>query len=327
MFMRKCVVSLLLSLMVSMVIISSVRAAGTGAQSKLQVIVSILPLKSLVDMVLGDIATSTNLLRANVSPHDQRLKPSDMRKLINADAVFWIGPELERPFIKPIVNLPTAVAVLAMNNLKNLRRLRIRVGGFGKTEVMEASENTATGNEDGSELDPHVWLDPKNAKIIIKGIAETMQKIDPQHRGGYASNAEKALQTIAGMDREIIRILEPVQGRPFVVYHDAFQYFERQYGLENIGSLTDANENPMGLASVLALRRKMKQKKVQCLLQEPGPEASLVKAVRRESNVKTGTLDVMGSMIKQGRDKALLYPLLMKGMARSFRKCLSKGQG
>lgn len=322
-FLRKYVVSLLMVLMVSVGAIFPMRASATTAQPKLQVIVSILPLKSLVDMVLGDIATSTSLLRPDVSPHDQRLRPSDMRKLINADVVFWVGPGLERPFIKPIENLPSSVLVVSVNNIKDLRRLRVRVGGFGKILEIEASRNTAEINKDISELDPHVWLDPKNAEIIIAMINETMQKIDPKHRDGYARNAEKALQTITEMGRDISKILEPVQGRPFVVYHDAFQYFERQYGLENIGSLTDANENPLGLASLLELRRKMKRNNVQCLLQEPGPEVPLVKVLRRENSVKTGILDVMGSMIKQDQEKAILYPLLMKGMAKSFRKCLS----
>lgn len=171
------------------------------------------------------------------------------------------------------------------------------------------------------EYDLHFWLDPENGKVLVKDIAKTLSESDPEHASLYEKNAADYAAKLDGLTRDVAAELEPVKDKPFIVFHDAYQYFENRFGVKAAGSITVSPEKAPGAARIEQIHDKVKSLGATCVFSEPQFEPKLVKTVIDGTDAKTGVLDPLGSELKDGPD---LYPQLIRNLAGSLKDCLSK---
>ena len=170
------------------------------------------------------------------------------------------------------------------------------------------------------EYDMHVWLDPQNARIITLAIAEKLKTIDPANAAIYEANAKRLAERLNTLSEKLKTKLSPIKSAPFFVFHDAYQYFEKRYGLNGVGSITVSPERKPGAKRVRELRAKIKNARVNCVFSEPQFEPAIVRSLVADSNAKSGVLDPLGFGIKPGPNG---YFELMEKMANSLARCLA----
>ena len=170
------------------------------------------------------------------------------------------------------------------------------------------------------EHDMHIWLDPQNARIISLAIAEKLKSIDPANGAIYEANAKKLAGRLNTLSEKLKTKLSPIKSAPFFVFHDAYQYFEKRYGLNGVGSITVTPERKPGAKRVRELRAKIKKAQVNCVFSEPQFEPAIVRSLVADSNAKSGVLDPLGFGIKPGPNG---YFELMEKMANSLARCLA----
>jgi len=185
-------------------------------------------------------------------------------------------------------------------------------------------EEHADGGHDGhdhGEFDPHVWLDPVNAKALVHEIEEVLAEADPANAAKYEANAKAVSVKLDGLVAEVSAQLEPVKGKGFIVFHDAYQNFENRFGMSAVGSITVSPEVLPGAERISELQHKVKDLSATCVFSEPQFEPKLVTTVTEGTSAKTGVLDPLGTSIADGPE---LYFTLIRDMAASFKNCLTE---
>jgi len=291
--------------------------AGTGPD----VVASIAPMHSLVARVMQGAGTPHLLLPPGASPHDHALRPSDAAALERAALVFWVGPRLEPWLERSLTTLAAGARVVRLADTPGLTRLARREGA-----VFETSDPKSEP-VDEAEIDPHLWLDPENAKHWLGAVAAALAGADPARRALYLANAEAAGAELDALAAEIAARLAPVRGRPFVVFHDSFQYFEHRFGIAAAGAVALSDARAPGPARIARIRDRIRAlRKVRgtapgavCLFREPQLRASLVATVAAGTGVRIGLLDPLGAGLRPGPD---LYPDLLHDLAENLAGCL-----
>jgi zinc transport system substrate-binding protein len=306
--MRSATIAIMLSLLLAV-------PAHAGA---LRVVASIKPVHSLVAAVMDGIAAPALLVPGTASPHVYSLKPSDARKLAAAQIVFWIGPMYEGFLVKPLAALDQATKIVALADAPGVVVLPAREGGMWEPHPGE-HEESAHGSGAPEEKDGHLWLDPENAKAIVAAAAAALAEADPEHAERYRANAARATAGLAQLDARLGTQLAPDAGVPYIVFHDAYQYLERRYGLAAAGSVTVAPERKPGARRVTEIRAKIAAARVACVFAEPQFEPALVRSIAADTGVKTGVLDPIGADIPEG---PALYGTMMERVATALTRCL-----
>ncbi|HCP01175.1 MAG TPA: zinc ABC transporter substrate-binding protein, partial [Rhodospirillaceae bacterium] len=175
-------------------------------------------------------------------------------------------------------------------------------------------------DEHGDERDHHIWLDPKNARAMAHEISEVLGATDPDNAARYEANARALGERLDSLTAKIRQTLEPVHERPFIVFHDAYQHFERSFDLKTAGSITVSPEMVPGAERVSGIQRKIKELGATCVFSEPQFAPRLVQVVTQGTAAKSGVLDPLGTEIPNGPD---LYFTLLHNMAESIQTCLS----
>lgn len=282
------------------------------AQAVPKVVASIQPLQSLAAMLLDGLAEPELLLEASQSPHSFSLTPSQMRKLKAADLILWIGPELERPLARVLEGNDKTKQLQLMQEPS----LVLLEGANHK----HGHGHEHHGHEHGDH-DPHLWLSPENGQRILARLAQVLAELDPANAGHYQAKAAEARVQLEELDVELKTMLAPVQGRAYMVYHDAYAYFEHHYGLTSLGAITLNPEQPLGAASVKALREQLRSGQARCLFVEPQFSPRLGERLAEAVAVRLGQLDPIGADIKPGK---AAYPELLRRLATSFTSCLQE---
>lgn len=311
----------------------------SSAMAAPNVVVSIKPIHSLVASVMEGVGEPKLIVEGAASPHTYSLKPSNARTLQSADLVFWVGHGLEAFLEKPLEALATKATVIELEDAKGLEKLKFREGGafeahdhgehgHGEHEGDEHKEGEHAHKHEEShdhdhehgEYDMHLWLDPMNAKAMAGAIETALIQADPTNAVKYQENAKKLMANLDALDTELSKTLEPVKDKPFIVFHDAYQYFEHRYDVSVAGSITVSPETMPGADRVSQIHNKIKTLNATCVFAEPQFEPKLVKVVTEGTNAKSGTLDPEAATIKEGPS---LYFDLMRGIASSIVNCLS----
>ena len=170
-------------------------------------------------------------------------------------------------------------------------------------------------------VDPHVWLDPVNAKALVHEIEEALVEADPANAATYEANAKSIMTELDNLVAEVDAELEPVKGRGYIVFHDAYQYFEKRFGVSAVGSITVSPEVLPGAERVRELQEKVRDIDATCVFSEPQFEPKLVTTITENTNAGTGVLDPLGASIDDGPE---LYFTLIRNMAKSLKDCLIK---
>jgi zinc transport system substrate-binding protein len=237
--------------------------------------------------------------------------------------VFWIGPGYEIFLAKPLANGKALSVPLVQ--APGLTLLPVRAGGIWEHgqggNASADTGHTHSHHQHGAGTDMHFWLDPANARAMVTATAETMAKYDPAHAMRYRKNASAAVGRLSTLEADFRATLAPVRQRPFVVFHDAFQYFEKRFGLAGSGSVLSHSGARPGARRVLALRRKFAETGIVCVFREPQFNPKLTAAIIRGTRVRMGALDPLGSGLPIGVGA---YEALLRGLARDIVSCLEK---
>lgn len=293
-------------------------AGHAGATPR--VAVSIPPIHSLVAGVMAGVAEPTLIVKGGASPHTYALRPSGMRTLYDADAIFWVDERVSPFLAKPLSTLRGQTRLVRLLDLPGLTRLPARRGGAweGGHDHDDPGHAHAEDGHDG-EVDPHIWLDPENARHIVTAVAGTLAELDPANADRYLANAKAMDRRLAALDQELARRLAPVADTPYLVFHDAYQYLERRYGLHAVGALTVSPDRRPGARRLTEIRDRIEDLDVRCVFREPQFPPKLVETIIEGSDVRVGVLDPLGAELKAG---ATLYPQLLRGMAAALAGCL-----
>ncbi|WP_244514472.1 zinc ABC transporter substrate-binding protein [Afifella marina] len=181
------------------------------------------------------------------------------------------------------------------------------------------ADHEHAGHDHEGEIDPHMWLDPENAKAMVNEIETELADIDPDNAETYAKNAEKTRERLDSLTSELSGELAGLKGKPFIVFHDAYQYFEKRFGLEAAGSVTVSPEVSPGAQRVSEISAKIRNLGVVCVFAEPQFTPKLITVVTEGTDAKSGVLDPIGADLEAGPD---LYFELLEYNAEALQDCL-----
>lgn len=312
------------------VIATSVVSYAALAAERNGVVVSIKPLHSLVSAVMEGVGEPTLIVKGAGSEHVYSLKPSEAEAIEHAKLIFWAGPTMETFLKKPFETLGAGAKIIALGDAAGMDRLRFREGGpfdahdHGHDDGDDHAHADDHAHEDAghehNEYDMHFWLDPQNGKVLVQDIAKQLAESDPTHAAQYQTNADAYAHKLDSLIGDVDSELAPVKDKPFIVFHDAYQYFEHRFGVKAVGSITVSPEKSPGAARITEIHAKVNQLGATCVFSEPQFEPRLVNSVLEGTKAKTGVLDPLGADLKDGPD---LYLQLIRQMAASLKSCLS----
>jgi zinc transport system substrate-binding protein len=325
--------------LVMMIFASTALARATDSR----VVTTIKPIHSLVAGVMGDTGKPALLVDGIASPHGYALKPSQRKMLHEANLVFLIDPHFESFLAKVLADLPGHVRVVKLAHAGGVTVLNHREGGAWEAHMHSAHTHTEADEHehhhhdgehsdahaghddhqahDESHSDLHLWLDPQNAVALTKAIARELGKVYPENQSIYQENAQVQTQRLEALDAELAALLAPVKDKPFIVFHDAYQYLERRYGLTAVGSITLEPEQKVSARRVREMRAKVEETNAVCVFQEPQFDDKIIAPVIEGTKVRRGTLDPEGgAYLAAGPD---LYFTLMRNLAKNLKECLS----
>jgi zinc transport system substrate-binding protein len=287
------------------------------------VVATIKPLHALVAAVMGDLGTPALIVKGAASPHSYSLKPSDAQALQSANLVFWTGHGLELFLEDSIDTLAPKATIVELSKAPGIELLPPRETGtfehhdHGEAEHAEAAHEP----EHGEEQDLHFFLDPQNAKVMVATIADSLVAADPEHADTYRANAAKEAADLDALIAETAASLAPIKDRPFVVFHDAYQYFEKRFGLNVAGSVTLSPEIAPGADRINEIRSKLKTLDAACVFAEPVFDPRIVTVLTEGTTAKQGVLDPEGANLDEGPG---LYRQLIENLASSLKSCLTQ---
>lgn len=283
-----------------------------------RVVVTIKPVHSLVAGVMQGVGTPHLLLKGAASPHAYAMAPSDATALQAADLVVRVGEGLETFLQKPLKALPKKTKVLTLDDAPGLTLLDIREGdAWGEHD--HGHEGHGHEGHDHDEKDMHLWLDPMNGQAIVEAAVDSLAALDPANAARYADNGKAVIARLEALDDDLRQRLAPLRGIPYVVFHDAYQYFEQSYGLGAVGSITLNPDVAPGAKRLRAIRKTLTDSKARCVFREPQFAPKQVATVTEGSTVKTAVLDPLGADLPEGPDA---YFTLMGNLAEGLRGCL-----
>lgn len=300
------------------------------------VVASIQPLHSLVAAVMQGVGTPGLIVSGAQSEHTYSLKPSDARALAAARVVVLVDENYETFMAKSLKGRDKGLDVIALADLPGAHVLPTRKGGVWEPE--DEDEDEDHDHHDGHEdhdghdehahahhhhhglMDGHVWLDTANARLLVTAVADRLGEIDPEHSDTYHSNAQATVQKLVDLDVKLNSQLAPVANKPFVVFHDAYQYVEKRYHLTSAGSITVDPERPPSAKRLAELRDRLKTSGTTCVFREPQFPAPIVHTLAEAAGAREGVLDPQGADIPTGPDQ---YFTLMTRLSDSLASCLA----
>lgn len=298
--------------------------AGTALADAPQVAVDIAPVHSLVARIMEGAGVPRLILPPGASPHEHSLRPSEAAALQKADIVVWMGEELAPWMEHAVASLAGEADVLTLLEAGETTLLETREGALFEKHDDDADEDAQeehAGHEghDHGAHDPHAWLSPANASAWLGLIAARLTAADPGNGALYSANAAAARTELDALTAGVNAILDPVRGRSFIVFHDAFQYFEHAFGFPASGAISLSDAADPGPARIAAIQTRIRDEGVVCVLAEPQFNPGLVATVLDGTEVNTGVIDPLGVDLVPG---PALYPQLIRNMAMTLAGCL-----
>jgi len=315
------------------------------SKAEVKVVASIKPVHSLVSYVMDGVGKPDVIVDGYNSPHNFSLKPSHAKMIENADLIIWVGEDLEAFLEKPLNSISKKAVNIEIMDLSGIKKLKFREKnifeghddhghghkekkhddhGHGHKEKKHDDHGHKKAKHDDhgheghghGEHDPHVWLDPMNAKVIVKEVEKQLVKLDPENSSKYKANSKKAQSELDNLTKNIKSDLK--KSLRFVVFHDAYQYFENRFGIKVLGALTVNPDVLPGAEQLSEIREVIEHEKVNCLFSEPQFNPAIIKSIAKDTKIKTGVLDPLGATLNKGKG---MYSELLQSMYASFKGC------
>ena len=293
----------------------------SSANADIKVVASIKPIHSLTSYLMDGVGKPDLIVDGYASPHGFAMKPSHAKMLQNADLIFWVGEDLENFLEKPLKSIAKKAEKIELMEINGLEKLKFRErnifeghddhGHKEKKHDDHGHEKHAHG-----EHDPHVWLDPLNAKVILSEMAEHLIEKDPSNASTYKTNLKKAHKALDNLTKKVKSELK--KDFKSIVFHDAYQYFEKRFNVNVLGAFTVNTDILPGAEQLAEIREIIEYEKVTCVFSEPQFNPNIIKAVAKDTNIKTGVIDPLGATLDPGKD---LYFDLIRNMYASFKSC------
>ncbi len=319
--------------------------AAAHANAAEGVVASVKPVHSLVAAVMQGIGEPQLLVKGAGSPHTYTMRPSEAGTLEEAKVVFWVGPGLETFLEKPLESLAGDAMTVELSEVPGLTLLEPREGGAFEAHAHDEDddheehaaeedhheEHGEMHDEEGEEhedhaheeADMHLWLDPENARAMVRRIADALSQADPDNKTAYEENVAALDARFDTLIAETNEKLAAVRGKPFVVFHDAYQYFERRFDIPATGSITVNPDVQPGARRIGEIHDKIAELDAACVFSEPQFEPKVVQVVAEGTGARSGVLDPLGADIEDGPE---LYFTLIDNMTTALADCLSGGE-
>ena len=298
--------------------------AGPAYADRPRVVVDIAPIHALVAQVMEGIGMPDLIIQPGATPHEYSLRPSEAAALQSADLVFWIGPDLTPWLEEAIETLAPAADLTTLMDVDGTVQLEFR-----EDVVFEAHDHSDHADDDEHDdhadhgdhagHDPHAWLSPKNAMTWLEVIAGRLSAVDPVNSDAYLANAASGRAAIEALMDEVDATLDPVRGRAFIVFHDAYQYFETDFDISASGAISISDASDPSPARIAEIRGQIAEQGVDCVLAEPQFNPGLVATVLRGSDAQMGIVDPLGADLELGAE---LYPQLIRNLSNALAECL-----
>lgn len=285
--------------------VCSVAFLLTPSVQAIEVLSTVKPIHLIVNDLTDGVAESDYLLPSGTSPHDYALRPSDVKKVKNADVLIWFGPDLER-FLESFTRDKENVVTISRSKTVQFRE-------FGE-------QHDHHGHDHGN-VDAHFWLGPVHAIAVARDITAALSQYDKLNSGKYQANLERFEASVSSVSAELSTELAPYQGKGYFVFHDAYGYFEETFNLNNLGSFTVSPDRKPGAKTLINIRKSLQANNAECVFSEPQFQPAVIESVTRNTSVKRGELDPLASDIDVQLGS---YSLFLKGLGDEFIRCLSK---
>lgn len=292
---------------------STLMMAGSATAA---VVTSIRPLGFIASAIADGVTETEVLLPNGASPHDFALRPSDLRRLRSADLVVWVGPDLEAFLSKPLqpIDAQKQLSVAALPAVKPL----LQKGEEDDHQHEGHGDEHDHGHHHG-EYNMHLWLSPEMAKVTAIAIHDRLLELMPQNKDKLDANLRQFENLLTQTDKNVGKMLTPVQGKGYFVFHDAYGYFEKHYGLSPLGHFTVNPEIQPGAQRLHQIRTQLVEQKAVCVFAEPQFRPAVINAVAKGTKVRSGTLDPLGSGIALGKDS---YGNFLTVLSNQYVSCL-----
>jgi len=320
----------------------SIFSFNSTVSADVKVVTSIKPIHSLAAYVMDGVGKPNVIVDGYNSPHGFSLKPSHAKMIENADLIIWVGEDLETFLEKPLDSIAKKATKVELMDLKGIKKLKFREKnifeghddhghkkdkhddhGHKKDKHDDHKEHGHKedkhddhhGHAHG-EHDPHIWLDPMNAKVILSEMAEHLIEKDQENASKYKDNLKKAHRKLDKLTKKVKSELN--KDFKSIVFHDAYQYFEKRFDVNVLGAFTVNTDVLPGAEQLSEIREVIEHEKVSCVFSEPQFNPDIIKAVAKDTNIKTGVIDPLGATLNPGKT---LYFDLISNMSKSFKGC------
>jgi len=299
-----------------MFLAAAILTSGAVFSAQADVVASVRPLGFIASAIADGVMPTEVLLPDGASPHDFALRPSDIARLRSADLVVWVGPEMEAFMTKSAAQLPPnrQVEIATLPAVKPL----LMKGGEDEHDHDHAHENDEDEHHHG-EYNMHVWLSPEIAREAAIVIHDKLVELVPQKKQQLDANLARFEDGLTKTDKNIGTMLQPVQGKGYFVFHDAYGYFEKHFGLSPLGHFTINPEIQPGAQRLHLIRTQLVEQKATCIFAEPQFRPAVITAVAQGTKVRMGTLDPLGSGIELDADS---YVNFLSQLANQYLSCL-----
>ncbi len=283
------------------------------------VIASIKPYYNLIAAVTGQIFSPQLLITGNASPHNYTLKPSEIQQLQKANIILWGGCAGEPFLTKVLKQLHKTTLVFDVSQLPNIKKLPIRTtANWAHNKHCHHSNTKHTFHK---PFDPHIWLSIQNANIIVYTITNTLSKMDPIHEPEYRTNASLFLEKLHNLEQQLKHRLQNILDKPYLVFHDAYQYFETHFQLNPISAITINPEAPPSAKKIYQIQQLLKKKQVACIFSEPQFPQKTINNLLAGTQVIHDVLDPLGQDSDLG---PIGYITLLETLANHLQTCLEQ---
>lgn len=290
----------------------------------IEVLTTIKPLGFIAAAITDGVSEPKVLLPIGASPHDFSLRPSDIRNINSAGLVVWVGPELEGFMAKPLANHPHALALTQVEGMPLFNYATQDSHDFHDHDDHDHAAHEHGDHDEGHEghhhegVDPHIWLGPTQAKVIAKAIASELGKLDPANQARYDANLAAFDTKVDAKDKVIAGQMKAVNEKGYFVFHEAYGYWERHYGMSSKGHFTVSPERRPGAKTLVDIRKALEEKQASCIYAEPQFSPAVIESVARNTGAKVLLLDEVGEQVPLGPDG---YPQFMQQLADAFAQC------
>ena len=295
--------------------------ASLTFSAQANVVASLKPVGFIAAAIADGVTPVDVLLPDGASEHDYALRPSDAKRLKNAGLVVWVGPEMEAFMAKSAAELP-AKKNLAIVDINGVKPLLISGGEDEDEHTAEKSEqpDADAHHHHHGEFNMHLWMSPEIARKTAVAIHEKLLELMPQDKAKLDANLQQFEVTLADTDKRVNAQLAPVRNQGYFVFHDAYTYFEKHYGLSPTGHFTVNPEIQPGAQRLHQIRTQLVEQKAVCVFAEPQFRPAVIDAVARGTQVRKGTLDPLGTDISLAKDS---YVKFLSQLSSQYASCLN----